>query len=224
MATLKLGMELMKTDIEEFKKITLIIKELLNSDSAKILFGIKTNIKLEVDYTKLSKYEIENKVFNKVVNMEFIPILQSILEDSKDVFLRGQLREFRENKKQKDDVDKFKKQIEEKIDYVEHSVVDDILISRYRLKASSKNLFIKDINWEINNKLFESNEKEMNSLYSTVKIKLNNQFEENMIFKFFPFADTDDKISEITIDCDEYDIDYLIKVLSDVKENIIKRR
>lgn len=212
----------MDSDIDSFNKVIFTLSQLINDGDAKIIFGIEEDTQVEVDDKALSKYEIDKDIFGKIVNFEFISVLEAILSKTETEFIKIQCRQARnDNEDSKNNKDKLEKCIKSKIEYVKETIVNDEIQERFLIKSTTKHPKIKNIDWEINTKVYDKKQKELKAKYATISIKFVKELDElSEIFKMLPFIQSDYKIDEISFDCDEFDIEYIMKIFDGIRTKL----
>lgn len=225
MAKIEYGQAYLESSVDDFTKAIYTLNQLINDMNAKIIFGIEEDTKVEVDEKALVKFDIDKEMFSKIVNTEFVLVLEAILSKTEDEFIMIQYRQFKdvEGKNEKVDRDIFKEAITKKIDYTKEVIVTNEIKERYMIKATTKISKLKKINWEINKKLYDNEKEKLSAKYATISIKVGKELNEmGSILRMFPFIENDYKIDEISFDCDEYDIDYIIKIFEKIKDTLKK--
>ncbi|WP_291635952.1 hypothetical protein [Clostridium sp.] len=227
MAKIGYGQANLESSDDDFTKVIYTLNQLIHDESAKIIFGIEEDTKVEVDEKALDKFDIDIEMFSKIVNTEFVSILEAILSNTEKDFISIQYRQSKDDevKDENEEMSKelFKKAIGKKIDYTKEVIVTNEIKSRYMIKATTKISKLKKINWEINKKLYDNEKEKLSANYATISIKVGKELNEmGSLFRMFPFIENDYKIDEISFDCDEYDIDYIIKIFEKVKDTLKK--
>ncbi|ODM27100.1 hypothetical protein A7W90_13245 [Clostridium sp. Bc-iso-3] len=224
MARFEYGAPSIESSLNDFKQVAFIVSQLLAEDNMKILFAFETDISIEIDDSALSKFDTDKDSFNKILNAEIIPIIEAILSNSENDMIQILLRQLDLNdseskKKEKDSLEKTMKQ---KVEYIKEVLINEEIRHRYNIKSTTKLPKIKNIQWEINNKIFDNLKKELNSKYATINIKVSKELETSAFpFRFLPFMQPEYKIEEISFDCDKYDIEEIIKILEEIKEKLL---
>jgi|GEM_PF-4291925 len=222
MSKFEYGIPKLNSTVQKFEKVVQAAGQLLNQDKIKVLFGFESNINIIVDETALEKLDIDKKQFNKILNSEIMFLLECVLDDAEEFALSVPFT-IRENKEKlsKIEKDKFENDIRSKINIIKEILVKDELKRRYLIKKYSKLSKINQLSWEINKKLFNSRNNDINFNYATVNIKLTKELEEEVIH-LFPFLKSEYKIDEIHFDCDVYDINKLIEFFQEIKQKLEK--
>jgi hypothetical protein len=226
MAKIEMGIVDFKCKLEKFKTIVLGLKGMIDDCKTNIIFGIEEDIRFEIDDSYLENYSLNKEELDKVINIEIIPIMESLLNHQEESFVNVQVRKISKGNKKdgEKELELYKQELIEKVNYIKEILIDDILMKRYIIKKTTKHSKIKSISWEINKKIFDASSKELiNAKYATVKLQMvNGSDDDNPLLKIFPFMQQENGNNSLTFDCDENDIEYLIKIFSNIKVKLNK--
>jgi hypothetical protein len=226
MASMEFGIRLIECEFDKFKKTIVALKDMINDKKANIIFGVNEDIRVEIDNDSLEKYSLEKDELDTIANKEFIPILLSLLEETDDSFIELQVRTFKNEKEniKETSLDEYRELVKSKIEYINEIFIDEQIKKRFIIKSTTKHSIISSIEWEINQKLYDAENDYSNSpTYATLKMIIDrNSNDNNPLLKILPFIQLEKKDEHILIDCDENDLDFLIKTLNDIKTKLIK--
>ncbi|MGM1022550.1 MAG: hypothetical protein ACQEXV_18970 [Bacillota bacterium] len=205
--------------MDKFENITKLLKELIDS---KVIIPQPINANdfiFRYEDKQLEKAlekhpSIEKKNFLNVLNKEISRYILAIHRDTLEVLIRFTLE---------DDADqeKIKEQEEElraKIGIVQKYLINENIINSLKLKISSKNYLLKNLDWELNHKSFDSFHGTLESLKYVTLDLISTTSNADAPFGFFnPFVNSDKHlILNLTLE----DVDYLLMELNKIKKVI----
>lgn len=194
---------------EEFKTVIDFIKELLDKNEARIIYNNEDKVLLEMEEEKYADLPLEEDTFLRIVNAEFIALLQKGLKDSWETnSLRKHLRTIESDKPYDDmEIEEIVSMAERKYQYVIEKIVTREEINRFYFKQGTISSNLAEVQYNINKYIIDDKN---DVKYALLK----------MISKKSTIEGNKNNIKEIEFVCDIKDIEHLIDDLKEIREKL----
>ncbi len=199
-------------DINHFRLIIDFIKSQISEEKIRVVMTTANTVSFtKPDDSSLKNFALQSGIDEGYVLFMYQAKIPSIISS----VLNGMPASLYRFTESDDDED-----IEQMAKIVEEELIDSKLKNRHLLKCTSKVNLIHSIDWEINTKTFDDSKGRIPNLKYAI---INFIIQKNDISNIFPneiFGAL--KKEEVCVSCDLSDIDLIIDVLCDVREELKK--
>lgn len=204
-------------ELEKFKKAVDITAELIKEEKVSVVFGCIDEIKVKLwiaeDEFQKCYPGINYSEYQEILETEINVILEQNLNS--EILEEQSLKDYLEkNKIEEDERNRILEEKYEKRKYVQETLGESEYKKRYQFKRNTVNEKLTGFNYEINKFIFDNME---DFLYATVELESAEQLENSRMPAFLKGGCMQQKIKFV---CDKEDIDFLIKVLENIREKL----
>jgi hypothetical protein len=205
--------------VDDFREICLFTKELV--DKKIIIPHILSTKQLTFRFSEekvkklLNSQNLDEKQTMKALHVDIPKYLIGILDGGTDLIVHMALDSVSEGEKES-----TKERILTKISDVESILLTPALINNYKVKSTTKTNLLKDISWDINERLYHNQEGHID------RARFINLFLETITSDdgfpyntFNPFRDLSQNSSSLTLTLE--DVDFLINELQEMRRVIL---
>ena len=207
---------------EQFQKVLAIADSQIKQKSIQIRFGPAGKMRFIIDDAgikdALALAGIDEAGFREVFNGEIGPLLDAVVRGVPEQFIETPYAQPEDPKARAAHIATLR----ERAEAIRSKIVNEELRARYAIKAFSKHPRLRASVWEVVKKI-ELPEKAALRPYVTISLETVMP-QSGDFFAWFPFF-TDNPLGQkeaCVFDCDEYDVDDLIKVLKDAQQALRK--
>jgi hypothetical protein len=208
-----------------FQKVLAIADSQIKKNTIQIRFGPSGTMRFVIDDAGLSSAlagsGIDSTAFKEVFNREVGPLLDAVVRGAPEQFIDTPYAQPEDPK----DRAAYRTTLRERAEIVKTKLANEDLRARYAIKAFSKHPRLRTSEWEVAKKIELPATASLRP-YATISFETVLPQRLGEVFTWFPFF-TDGPVghSDLCVfDCDESDIDDLIKMLREAQQAIRKAR
>lgn len=157
--------------------------------------------------------------WKQIINLEISMITRMILTKNESYLLdyaKDRDENFTEEKAEA---------INQKIEIVRKKIISKKLSQSFIIKSTSKSPIINQLDWEVNEKVFDDTEGNIENLrYATIQLRTSHPSTSDMFPFPLIFGPRDAHSEKFTITCDVSDIDYMMNTLQDIALALKEKR
>jgi hypothetical protein len=206
---------------EHFQKTIATAGDQLKNKKIQVRFGPQGKMRFIIDEDGLrtalatpSASGLSEETFREIFHNEIGPLLEAVIRDGVDQYIEAAQVT---TEGQKGDRDARKAVLKERAEVVKKVLATEELRARYLIKTSSKHPRLREANWEVARKVALPNMGSISRPYATLNFETvwPEPLGALLWFPFFP--NVGGRTESVSFDCDEGDLDDLIKTLQEAK-------
>jgi hypothetical protein len=212
---------------EQFQKVLAVADKQLKTNKIQVRFGPVGKMQFTIDGESLKEplagLGIDEATFRSVFDAEVGPLLEAIIRNRLDEYIHtAAAYTFQAGGDQKAQ-ERLQVTLRERASLVEKALVNPELQARYLVKVSSKHPRLRSYTWEVAKKLAVP---QPTLPYATLSIETIQPETQLGMWSSFPFFPTESvgRVSDCTFDCDEFDLEDLIRNLQEAKAALNRAR
>ncbi len=206
---------------QQFQAVLAVAEKQLKQKQIQVRFGPQGKPRFIIDEASLKanlvQSGVDEAVFRAVFHEEIGPLLEANIRNAVDQYVENNpsFQTYGEDAKKRA---ARTATIRERAESIRRALVDDELRARYLVKVSSKHPRLKDSGWEVAKKVELSTKETWLRPYATIKFDMLHP-EQAGVFGWFPFFSMEGlgRSESFAFDCDEGDLDDLIRLLQEAQ-------
>jgi hypothetical protein len=212
---------------QQFQEVLAVAEKQLKQGKIQVRFGPQGKMRFIIDEVSLKASlpttGVDDTAFRAVFHEEIGPLLEANIRGAVDQYIENapSFQSYGEDPKK---VAARKQALKMRSESINRTLVDDELRARYLVKVSSKHPRLRTSAWEVANKAALSTKEIWLRPYATLSFETITPEQQMGVFAWFPFFPTEaiGRSESVTFDCDEGDLDDLIRTLQEAKTALRK--
>jgi hypothetical protein len=212
---------------QQFQEVLAVAEKQLKQGKTQVRFGPQGKMRFIIDEASLKaslpQAGLDDAVFRTVFHEEIGPLLEANIRGAVDQYIEN-APAFQAYGADANKLAARKQALKARSELVNRALVDDELRARYLVKVSSKHPRLRAAAWEVAKKAALSTKETCLRPYATISFETITPEQQMGVFAWFPFFPTEaiGRSESVTFDCDEGDLDDLIRTLQEAKAALSK--
>lgn len=209
---------------QQFHKVLTVASDQLKNKKIQIRFGPEGKMRFVIDEDGLKRAlatpeasGLSEETFREIFHSELGPLMEAVIRDTLDRYIETQAR--MDERAARESVVAV---VKERSEIVKKLLINDDLRARYLIKTSSKHPRLKTADWEVVKKVALPNKGSISRSYATLNFETIWPESASTLIWFPFFPDSPGRKRSMSFDCDEEDVEDLIKTLQDVKDALAR--
>jgi hypothetical protein len=209
---------------QQFQRVLAVAEDQLKNKKIQVRFGPDGKMSFVIDEEGLTKAltataasGLSEQTFREIFHNELGPLMEAVIRSTLDRYIDMQAR--LDEKSARESVVSTVKQRSE---IVEKTLVNDDLRARYLIKTSSKHPRLRAADWEVVKKVALPNKGPILRPYATLSLETVWPEPASALVWFPFFPDSPGRKKSVSFDCDEEDLNDLIKMLQEARDALAR--